>query len=206
MCLSSTCSEPKYSSLPLSVLSFFSTNVGGYIPLILLSHAGQCQVWRSGHHKCYKHSRFPWGETPTEKTCLIQVERVRKESIEGHQGKEKDSSLWQIKSLLADVLLWGFQFCPPNPAKLLSANLLACRWGCRTGLCFLLSIWWWLLVFGSCEIQMPSSRRIFPLLGTSGHPLSLTFSSHFSLESISFAYIFAVQIIQPICFCALIQG
>lgn len=63
-------------------------------------------------------------------------------------------------------------------------------------------------MFGNCEIQMPSSRRIFPLLGTSGHPLGLCFSSspHFCLRSLSLAYEFAKQIVQLIYSSALIRG
>lgn len=218
MCLSSTYSEPRSKSLPLSVLSFFSTNaqgrdrwLGGHIPLTLWCHAGHSvgfgdlaianAVGAPGQEWSSNTSKFLWGETPTEKTWLIQTWRVTR----GGKGLVSVAN----KVLASRCLtLREFQDFPPNPAKLLlSANVFLRRWRCRTGLCFLLSIWWWLLVFGSCEIQMPSSRRIFPLLGTSGHPLSLTLSSlRFCLESISFAYEFAEQIIQLIYSCALIQG
>lgn len=60
-------------------------------------------------------------------------------------------------------------------------------------------------MLGSCEIQMPSSRRIFSL-ARDIWPSSQPYSSHFCLESASFAYVFAEQIIQLIYSCALLQG
>lgn len=55
-------------------------------------------------------------------------------------------------------------------------------------------------MFGSCEIQMPSSRRIFPLLGTSGHPFGLAllylFIYFFPFQYVCLAHEFEMKTIQ----------
>lgn len=116
MCLSSTYSEPKYNSLPFSVLSFFSTNAQAdwwphcTDPAVPCRTVSGLEIWPS---QVLQALQVRSGLlTPPDSHEGRHHKDMSDPGREGQEGKYrespgegKDSFLWQIKSLLADVLL-----------------------------------------------------------------------------------------------------